>query len=329
MNALGLLSYREQFGNAFGLDCFLNHSRNTLIHLFGIGRVGLGQLIQYRTDCHVKVYQITLGVRKLIAAAAQIVSLLHALHYRHKTIFQVFRRLNIFDGMIKAIQLLFRRSLEIRLFVETVEHPIQNFKHIPNDDDRLPDFFKVVFLEIGVLLQRLVHAVFDAYVIYNQALILTLANTIHSGNGLNKSMLLDGLVQIHCVEFGNIKSRKPHIDYDGDFEIGFCLFELPVEFLFIFVITKQIPKFFLVVLRSCHNKIYFRHRKNFLLLLFRKLLVGIYFYLKPFGADLADKLVQRIGYLPVTYYKHRLAANGSALAHSLFIVRNKILRDCL
>ena len=66
------------------------------------------------------------------------------------------------------------------------------------------------------------------------------AHTINTGNGLNKRMLLNWLVYINRIKFRYVKTGKPHIDYNGNLEIGLRILELAVKLFSIFFCPQHI-----------------------------------------------------------------------------------------
>ena len=58
-----------------------------------------------------------------------------------------------------------------------------------------------------------------------------LDGNIVPGNGLDQGVPLNGFVDVHGIQEGHVKARQPHIDHDGDLEIGFGVFELRNNFV--------------------------------------------------------------------------------------------------
>ncbi len=54
---------------------------------------------------------------------------------------------------------------------------------------------------------------------------------VDPGDGLDQVVALDRLVDVHAVEKRHIKAGEPHVHHDGDLEVGFGGFELPIQFL--------------------------------------------------------------------------------------------------
>ena len=196
--------------------------------------------------------------------------------------------------------------------------------------DGLFNLFKVGFISLGELLQCLVHTGLDTNVIHYQSLLLALVFAVYSGDGLDQAVLLNRLINVDGVQAGHIKAGEPHIHHNGDLEVGFFIFELLIQLLAILLATQKVIKLVIVVFIARHHHFDPFHGVDVLLLLLCQSgtrLTGQ--NIKPFRLLFPQLLIKRPGHLALAGNKYRLALDGGAFRHPVFIVMNKIDCQCL
>ena len=67
-------------------------------------------------------------------------------------------------------------------------------------------------------------------------------------------MPLERLVDIHGVEARHIEARNPHVDHNGNLEVGIRVLEIQGSLLSVFVRTKQVIKFRHIILVAGHDE---------------------------------------------------------------------------
>ena len=204
--------------------------------------------------------EILIPVCKLFTWTAQIKWLLHSLNGSHKACFKFFGKLYIFNGSVQTIELLLRRAIEEISTIEIAEHLTENIQLIFDYGNWLFDTFKFFALKVGVLFQSQVHILLDTDIIHNQSLVLAFIDTVDTGNGLNKCVLLNGLVNIDCVKARHVKAGEPHIDNDSDFEIGLDVLKLTVKLFAVILWAEHFKQFGSIVLIASHNHLDFFNR---------------------------------------------------------------------
>ena len=80
---------------------------------------------------------------------------------------------------------------------------------IAEDGEGYWQFIHRIFPRTTILLDSLQHIIFDADIIDHQPLIFSLKDTIDTGDGLDESMLLQGLVNIHRIQARHIETSNP------------------------------------------------------------------------------------------------------------------------
>ena len=66
-------------------------------------------------------------------------------------------------------------------------------------------------------------------------------------------MLLDRLVDVNCVKCRYIETRKPHINDNRNFEVGFYILKLTVKLLAIILRSQHFVKLRLIIFIPCHD----------------------------------------------------------------------------
>ena len=265
-------------------------------------------------------------VRYLLARAAEIECLLHSLDCRHETKLQFLGELHILNGTVQAIKLLFGCSLEEVFAIEVVEHLAEHVELIFYNLDRLFDALKFFALKVGILLQSEVHVFLDTDIVNDQALILAFINTVYTGDSLNKSMLLNRLIDVNGIKSRYIKSGQPHVNDNGNLKVRLDVFELAVELLPIFLGTKHIKELGLVILVSRHNKLDHFDGFEFFLVGFAQFnTIRADLFLSPFRSEFDNDLVEIIGNIPVGADEHGFSGYCCAFSDAGLIVLYEIL----
>ena len=206
-----------------------------------------------------------------------------------------------------------------------MEDPPEQVEVITHNDDGGLDFFDVATVRLGVVRQGEVHLLLDADVVDDEALLLVLEFPVHPGDGLDQVVALDGLVDVDGVEEGHVKARQPHVDHDGDLEVGFGLLELRVEFLAVVLVAEQVVERLLVVIAPRHHHLDALHGQDLFLLLVRQFHpLGGDAHLGPLGAQLDDLLVKVVGDRATAADKERLTRHGGTFGYALLVVFHEI-----
>ena len=168
-------------------------------------------------------------------------------------------------------------------------------------------FINGAFLGTAIFLNGLQHIVLDTDIVNHQSFVLAIKHAIDTRDGLDKGMLLQGLVNIHYGQRRNIKAGNPHIDNDSNFEVGVIVLELTVKHLAIFLSTTSLKQILFIVCALRSHKVDFRQRHQLIKLFFRQ--HGFIFctvLLAPFRANSQDFLQQTEGNRTVSTDNHCL-----------------------
>ena len=127
-------------------------------------------------------------------------------------------------------------------------------------------------------------------------------------------MLLQRLINIHCVETRHVKACYPHRHDDSNLEVRVWILKQHIKCFPVFIRTYQFAQFWIIVLLTSH------HQSDALYwcLVFRANL------LFPFGAQGNNLFIQIVSNLATGAHKHCLTANGASFLYSLFVVLNEI-----
>ena len=138
-------------------------------------------------------------------------------------------------------------------------------------------------------------------------------------------MLLDGFVNINCIQRRDIKAREPHIDHDGNLEIGFDALKLPVEFLAVVLRAEHGKQLRRVILAACHDHSDFLDGLEFFLFLLGKSNAVVTLLCNsPLRSKLDDDFIEVVSDIAIGADKHGLASDRCALGYAAFIVLYKI-----
>ena len=146
---------------------------------------------------------------------------------------------------------------------------------------------------------------------------------------MDQRVLLNRLVYVNGIQLRHIESGQPHIDNNGDFKIGFRIFELSVKFFAVVLCTKHFIEGRLVVFVTSHHELDFLDGLQFLFLFIgKRCFIFADFLFRPLGTHLYNDFVKIISDIAVHADKHCLSRNCSVLCHTSFVMMNKVLGDC-
>ena len=91
------------------------------------------------------------------------------------------------------------------------------------------------------------HVILDTNIIYNQAFVFAIKNTVYARNCLDKGVLLQWFVNVHNSQRWHIKTSNPHINNNSNFEIGVIIFELLVQHLAVFFCSASLIQLLFVI----------------------------------------------------------------------------------
>ena len=133
--------------------------------------------------------------------------------------------------------------------------------------------------------------------------------SVDSADCLNQQMLLQRLVVVHIGKRRYIKTSDPHIDNDGNAEVGIVLFECCIQFLGPFSVlnaTQIIVHLRFVILTYTRNHSHKRHRTQFTqLFLGKPNTIRCFLFYKPFRILSLELFQQSKSNLSVGTYNHR------------------------
>ncbi len=178
-----------------------------------------------------------------VGVTTDVVCAFHLLDMTHEARFLRLCLLDIFRRLIQHIKLLEWSAGKVDRPVKPIEHTANDVKFIL---DNLYGFFysfKIGTVNITIatiLMQSLVHLSFDTKIIHNKPFFFAGIYTVHSRYGLNKSVHLEWLEAIHCVETRNIEAGYPHIHNYSYLEIALNFLELLVKSLAILIVAEMI-----------------------------------------------------------------------------------------
>ena len=196
---------------------------------------------------------------------------------------------------------------------------------VSEDGERDVQLVNRTFLWAAVFLDGLHHIILDSDIVDNKASVLAIKHTVDTGNRLDERMLLQRLIDVHDSEGRNIKAGDPHVNNNGDPEIGIVVLELAVQHLAIFFCATKIIEFLLVVLALCRHHIDHRQSDEFIKLLTGELIfvLGLFLY-EPFRADCFDGLKHFKCKRPVGADDHSFLYDFRLFGAEGFIVGNDI-----
>ena len=196
---------------------------------------------------------------------------------------------------------------------------------VSEDGERDVQLVNRTFLWAAVFLDGLHHIILNSDIVDNKASILAIKHTVDTGNRLDERMLLQRLIDVHYSEGRNIKAGDPHVNNNGDPEIGIVVLELAVQHLAIFFCATKIIEFLLVVLALCRHHIDHRQSDEFIKLLTGELIfvLGLFLY-EPFRADCFDGLKHFKCKRPVGADDHSFLYDFRLFGAEGFIVGNDI-----
>ena len=140
-----------------------------------------------------------------------------------------------------------------------MKHLPYHFQLIFYNIHRLFHTFKFFTFKVRVFLKSNIHILFNPNIINNQSFIFPFTDTIHTRNCLNECMLLNWFVNINRIKLRHIKSRQPHVNYNGNLKIRLWILKLTVKLLTVIFCSKHIKKGFFIILIPCHYQFNFLH----------------------------------------------------------------------
>ena len=141
-----------------------------------------------------------------------------------------------------------------------MKHLTEDFQLVFHNRNALLNALKFLAFKVRVFFEGGIHILFYANIIDYQSLVLAFAYTVDTGNRLDQGMLLNRLVYVNRIQFGNIKAGQPHIHDNRNFEIRLRVFELAVKFLAVLLRAEHIKQVFLIILVASHYQFDFFHR---------------------------------------------------------------------
>ena len=160
---------------------------------------------------------------------------------------------------------------------------------VSEDGERDIQLVNRTFLWAAIFLDSLHHIILDSDIVDNKASVLAIKHTVDTGNRLDERMLLQRLIDVHDSEGRNIKAGDPHVNNNGDPEVGIVVLELAVQHLAIFLCAAKVVELLLIVLTLSRHHIDHRQGDE-LIKLFTGELIFVFclFLYEPFRTDRFD-----------------------------------------